>query len=112
MRKQRVESYFKREIAQIINQELNDPRLGMITVIDVAMSNDLKFAMVYVSTLGNQEETLKSLEKAKGYIKHLLSQHVTMKFMPDLIFKIDKSFEEGEKIDRLLGEIKKADSDQ
>lgn len=107
MRKQRVESYFKRELAQIISQEMNDPRLGMVTVTDVAMSNDLKFALIYVSTLGSRDEVVKSLEKAKGYIKHLMSQRVTMKFMPELTFKLDKSYEEGEKIDRLLGEINK-----
>jgi len=110
MRKRRVESYIKREIAQIVNQELNDPRLGMITVTDVEISNDLKSALVYISMLGNQEAKLKLLEKAKGYVKHLLSERITMKFMPDLIFKVDKSYEEGEKIDRLLDEIKKVGS--
>ncbi len=110
MRKKRVESYLRREIAQIINQQMNDPRLGMITVTEVSVSKDLKLAVVYISALEKQEEKLSLLENAKGYIKHLLGQHYEMKFMPDLTFKIDRSYDEGKRIDKLLEEIKKTDS--
>ncbi len=110
MRKERVESLLKRELALIINQKLSDPRLAMITVTEVRLSNDLKNAWVYISMLEGQEEKLKVIENARSYIKRLLSERVRMKFMPEFIFKIDNSYEEGAKIDRLLDDIKKTDS--
>lgn len=112
MRKQRVESFFKREIARIINQELNDPRLGIITVTDVAMSNDLKNATIYVTVLGDAGDKLKALERAKGYIKKIVASRVSMKFMPNIAFEMDLSLQYGERIDHLLDEIKKTDRGQ
>ena len=84
----------------------------MVSVTQVVMSNDLKSAVVYVSLSGDADRRLKILEGARGYIKRLLAGRVSMKFMPDLAFRIDRSLEEGEHIDQLLDEIKKQGQSQ
>lgn len=75
-----------------------------LTVPEVRMSPDLKLATVYVLTLGGgeAEEAVAHLDKHKRYVRGLLARHVSMKFMPELRFKVDTSFEEASRIDELL----------
>jgi ribosome-binding factor A len=81
-----------------------------LTVPEVRMSPDLKLATVYVMTLGGSEaeEAVAHLEKHKRYLRGLLARHVSMKFMPELRFKVDTSFEEASRIDELLASPKVA----
>jgi len=81
----------------------------MVTVTGVDLSPDLRCARVYVSCMGTDQEkagTLLALNHAAGWIRHELGQRVRMKFLPDVVFHTDASFEYGERIDRLLDEIK------
>ena len=81
-----------------------------ITVPEVRMSPDLKLATVYVLPLGGGEadEAVAHLEKHKGYLRGLLAKRVNMKFMPELRFKVDTSFEKSARIDELLASPKVA----
>jgi ribosome-binding factor A len=81
-----------------------------ITVPEVRMSPDLKLATVYVLTLGGSEadEAVAHLEKHKRYLRGLLAKRVSMKFMPELRFKVDTSFEKSARIDELLASPKVA----
>ncbi len=105
MRKDRIASLLNREISEIIEHEIKDPRLGFVTITTVDVSIDLKNATVYFSSLNNKEEGLATLNRAKGYIKSSLAHRVRMRYIPDIEFKIDNSYEYGEKIDALLEEI-------
>ncbi len=105
MRKDRIASILNREISDIIEHEIKDPRLGFVTITTVDVSIDLKTAIVYFSSLDNKTEGLETLNRAKGYIRSSLAHRIRMKFIPDLEFKIDNSFEYGKKIDALLEEI-------
>ena len=105
MRKDRVASLLEREISYIITQDMNDPRCRFITVTKVVVSSDLKEASVYFSSLENKSESLATLQKAKGYIKSILAHRVRLKFLPDLHFVIDNSYEYGKKIDELIEKI-------
>ena len=112
MRKDRIASLISREISQIIEHEIKDPRLGLVTITTVDVTNDLKTATVYFSSLDNKEDGLETLNRAKGYIKSSLARRVRMKYMPDIEFRIDNSFEYGKKIDAILEDISPDDTAQ
>lgn len=105
MRKDRIASLLAREIAHIITQDMSDPRCRFITVTKVVVSSDLKEATVYFSSLDNKSESLATLQKAKGYIKSMLAHRVRLRFLPDLHFVIDNSYEYTKKIDELIEKI-------
>ncbi len=111
----RVGDLLKEEIADIIMHKLKDPRLGFITVTGVDVSNDLKHAKVYVSILEDvkRSETLKILISSAKFIRSELGRKVRIKYLPDIIFKLDESLEYGAKISKILNEIKEStDSSQ
>ena len=107
-RSQRLSILLREEIADIIMRKVKDPRLGFVTVTDVELSEDLKTARVFVSVLKDKdkETTLEILNSAKGLIRGEISKRIRVKFIPTVEFRIDKSIEYGEKVDRLLKEIK------
>jgi len=107
MRKDRLASVLAREISNIVTQDMKDPRLGFITVTHVVVSADLKKAIVYFSSLDNKTKSLGILSKAKGYIRSSLAQRVRLRYIPDLTFEIDDSYEYGIKIDGLFEKISK-----
>ncbi len=104
----RVGDLIKEEIADIIMHKLRDPRLGFITVTEVQASDDLRHAKVYVSILedAKREETLKILASSARFVRSELARRVKIKFIPELIFKLDESIEYGAKIEKILSEIK------
>lgn len=113
-RREKVQEAIKQETSAIIHDELNDPRIGFATVTKVELSLDLKYAKIYVSVLGEQEKnnsTFVALEKAKGYIRKLLAQRIKMRFVPEIIFKEDKSAEYSIYISKKIDEIKNEDKE-
>jgi ribosome-binding factor A len=107
-RSQRLSILLREEIADIIMRRVKDPRLGFVTVTDVSMSEDLKIAWAYVSVLDekDREITLEILNSARGLIRSEVAKRIRVKFIPVLEFRIDSSSSQGDKIDRLLREIK------
>ena len=107
-RSQRVSDLMREEIADIIMKKVKDPRLGFVTVTGVDITDDLKMAKVFVSVLREQEKetTMAILNAAKSFIRSEVAKRVRMKFIPSLEFRIDESIERGDRIDRLLREIK------
>lgn len=104
----RVEETLKEEISEIIQKELKDPRIGLITVTSVEVSKDLKHAIIFLSALGGEEEKercLKGLASAKGYLKQEIGKRLRLKFLPDLEFKIDPSVERGVRISKLINTL-------
>ncbi len=91
---------------------LKDPRIGFVTVTGVDLSPDLRHAKIFVSIMGSDAEksgTMEALGHATGWIRHELGQRIRMKYLPELLFLPDTSQEYGEKIDRLLDEIKEGE---
>ncbi|NWG12456.1 MAG: 30S ribosome-binding factor RbfA [Acidobacteria bacterium] len=108
-RPQRLALQIQQEISMMLFRGLKDPRIGMVTVTEVEVSPDLRHAWVYVTCMGTEKEkaeTLKALRHAAGWIRHELGQRVRMKFLPELVFRTDTSQDYGDRIDRLLDEIK------
>ncbi|HEX9254022.1 MAG TPA: 30S ribosome-binding factor RbfA [Candidatus Angelobacter sp.] len=106
----RVGETLKEEIGVIIEGELGDPRIALCTVTEIALAPDGKSARVYIEVAGDereQEQTVKAINAAKGYIKRELLIRLGVRHVPELNFLLDKSQEYGSRIDDLLGRIKK-----
>jgi ribosome-binding factor A len=104
----RVGEQLKKELSQIIQTELKDPRIGFITVTGVEVTSDLSQARVYLSVLGSdeqKEETLKALARGTGFLRSELGKRVRLRHTPELIFKFDSSIEYGSRIESLLDQI-------
>lgn len=107
---QRMGEALKEEIGAIIEGELGDPRIALCTVSEIVLSPDGKSARVFLQVQGDEresEETLKAVNAAKGYIRRELLERLGVRHVPDLNFLLDRSQEYGERIDELLGRIKR-----
>ena len=103
----RVDELLKQEIAGLI-RDMKDPRVGFTTVMDVRTSPDLRHARVHVSVLGGEDEkreTVSALEGARGYLRARLGRDVTLKYLPELHFELDRTLEHAARIDALLDEL-------
>ena len=108
-RADRVQERLKEEISKILEYELKDPRIGMITITRAEMTGDLRFARVYYSVMGDEkkkENAQKGLESATGFIKKLIGERIRLKFLPDIVFKYDDSLEYAQHISEVLEKIK------
>lgn len=111
-RKERMQDFIREEISDIIQKEIKDPGLGFITIIDVRMTDDLKYAKIYYSVFGTDEEvekTVDALGRARGYIKHILGKRISLRYMPDISFLLDRSEEKARRIDQLIEKVKTDD---
>ena len=107
-RLERIDEEYRKELSQIISYELKNPNVtGMISVTKVKVTNDLKFAKVYVSILNskNIKDTLAGLKKSAGFLRSELARRVNLRNTPELIFELDDSLEYGARIDSILKEI-------
>jgi ribosome-binding factor A len=109
-RPERVGQEIQAAIGQILSRgELRDPRIGFITITGVKVSPDLRVARVFYSMLGTEQEredTQKGLEAAKGYVRREVTAAVNLRVSPEIFFSFDESVGEGDKIDRLLREVR------
>lgn len=109
----RVGEQIKKEISQLIQSELKDPRIGFVTVTGVDVTGDLSQATVYVSIMGDSEQVKSSMlaiEKAKGFLRSEVGKRVQLRHTPELIFKIDESISYGNKIEKLLMDLRRRDN--
>lgn len=111
----RVGEQIKKELSQIIQTELKDPRIGFITVTGVEVTGDLSQAKVYLSVLGSDEQkeaTLKALGSGSGFIRSELGKRIRFRHIPELIFKFDSSIEYGSRIESILEQINNGSKSQ
>lgn len=106
-RQLRVGEMLRHALSEVLQRgDVSDPVLdtAVVTVPEVRMTPDLRHAICYVMPLGGQhiDEIITALERNKKFLRGELAHKVTLKYMPDLKFEIDRSFEEGDRIDRLL----------
>jgi ribosome-binding factor A len=110
-RQERMSVEIQRFLAQILMEQIKDPRvdLSTVSVTRVDVSPDLGHARIHISVLGNEEkqqQTMKVLEKAKGFVRTELAKGIQLRHAPELEFRLDKSIEHGIRISSLLEEIK------
>ncbi len=109
-RPERVADILRDEISQIVGYELEDPRITMVTVTDVRLSENLKAARVYVTVAGNEEEhrlALAALRHAAAYVRKQLGLSLNLPRTPEIHFVRDRVEEEGERVDKLLDKIER-----
>ncbi|OAJ69858.1 ribosome-binding factor A [Methylobacillus sp. MM3] len=115
-RSQRVAEQIQRELADLLQFEVKDPRVSMVTITEVEVTGDLAHAKVYYSSTENSPELQKGLEKAAGFLRSQLSQRMLMRTVPQLHFVYDASIERGMRLSRLIddavAEDNKSDSEE
>ncbi|MDN3653132.1 30S ribosome-binding factor RbfA [Thalassotalea ponticola] len=108
-RTDRVAQQIQKEIAVILQREVKDPRLGMVTVSAVEVSRDLAYAKVFVTFFHDDDSKIKDalaiLNDAAGYIRSLLAKVLRARIMPQLRFEYDKSLVEGVRMTNLVNQV-------
>lgn len=111
-RARRVEEQIKRELASMINREVDQPGLGMVTFTAVDLTSDLSSAKVYYTLLASdldQKQSEKALNDSSSHLRHCLSKIMTLRSVPVLKFFYDVSIERGNKMESLLDEVVRED---
>jgi ribosome-binding factor A len=111
-RQDRVAEAIRQEASIIIHDKLKDPRLGFITITNVEVTPDLRYAKIFFSVLGNDEsyrKTKEALDSALGFVRKLVAQRLNLRFAPELAFYEDRSTEYSVRIEEVLNEIKELD---
>ncbi len=119
-RSQRLAEQLRRELADIVRQEIKDPRLGFSSFTEVRVSRDLAHAVVYCSVLdeAQREETIATLNRASGFLRKMIAGRIHARIVPTLKFVLDDSEIRGAAMDALIRKavashkMKDADGDE
>ena len=106
-RQERLAEQIKEEVSMIIAGEVEDPRVGTVTVTDARLTPDLRYAKIYVTVIGSEQEideSLAALKHAAGFIRTQLGAVLRMKRTPELHFVYDNTTETATRIERILSE--------
>jgi len=105
----RVNDVIRREISELLMREIRDPRLsGLLSVTEVDTSPDLRYAKVFVSVMGSEEEKRQveeGLAAASGFLRRGLGERLTIRYTPELVFLRDESIERGSRLLELINEV-------
>ena len=107
-RSRRVSELLLEEISWLIRRELKDPRIGFVTLTHVDVSKDLRYAKVFVSIMGEEEERTKSIEGLKnsaGFIRMKLKENLRLRIIPEITFVLDTTLEKVQRINELIRDI-------
>ena len=118
-RSDKVADLIQKEISEMLVRSIKDPRVGFVTITRVSVSEDCRLAKVYFSVMGTvveKERSMKGLDSAKGYVRRELGRRMTLKHIPEIVFKFDPSIEYaihlGEVFDHLQQEREKNKEDE
>ncbi len=106
----RLQETLREELSALVEGELGDPRIGLVSVTEVHLGADGRTARVFVSAAGSDEEAEESLEgltAARGYIRHELTRRLGVRQAPEIFFVLDRTDQYGGRIDQLLHRIEK-----
>lgn len=112
-RPHRVGEQLQKEISALLLKGLKDPRVGFVTITEVAVTPDMRLARVHYTVYGDEKqraETQKGLKSAVPYIRRELSSRLRLRYVPELTFEFDKAQEYGNHIDSLLRQLKEDQS--
>lgn len=114
-RKEKLGELIAAELSDLLRTRVKDPRVGFASITRVEVSGDLRYAKVFVSVMGDsgeQKETMKGLKNATGFLRHELASRLTLRFMPELVFKLDHSIEEGSRILEIINKVEREEAAQ
>ncbi|QBD82000.1 30S ribosome-binding factor RbfA [Ktedonosporobacter rubrisoli] len=107
-RQEKLGELIATELSDLLRTRVKDPRVGFASITHVEVSGDLRHAKVFVSVMGSaeeREETMKGLKNATGFLRHELATRLVVRYMPEIVFKLDKSIEEGARILDLIRQV-------
>ncbi len=111
-RQEKLGELIAAELSELLRTRVKDPRVGFASITHVEVSGDLRHAKVFVSVMGSPEEreaTMQGLKNATGFLRHELATRLVIRFMPEIVFKLDKSIEEGSRILELIHKVEQED---
>ena len=114
-RTDRLDSQIRQELMDLLQREMQDPRIGFATVTRVETARDLGHARVWVSVLGTDEEQARSmsaLHDATPWLRRRLGERLSIRKVPELSLRRDESIESGDRVLRLLRELEEAEADR
>ena len=114
-RADRVADLIRVEVSDIILRQIKDPRIGMLTITGVKVTDDLRLARIFFVEMGKDTctpETKIALEQARRFMRRELGKRLRLRYVPEIIFMLDESFAYGSRIERLLAEIGGANAAQ
>lgn len=109
-RTDRLDSQIRQELMDLMQREMQDPRIGFATVTRVETARDLGHARVWVSVLGSDEEreqSLKALQAATPWLRRRLGERLQLRHVPELSVRHDESIEAGDRVLKILGDLAK-----
>ncbi len=102
-RADRVGEHIRRALSELLTKSIHDPRLATVTLSGVDVAADLKLATIHFTVSdGEPTQALKGFKSAKGFVKRELARRLGLRYMPELRFFYDSSFDQGEKIERII----------
>ena len=104
-RSKRVGGELQKIISDVLTTKVRDPRLDLVTITGVKMTGDLKIAYIYFSVTNKKitkDDAISGFKSASGFIKHAISKELNLRYMPDLKFYYDDSFDYGSRIDQVI----------
>jgi ribosome-binding factor A len=107
-RLEQVADLLRAELSDLLRRELQDPRVGFVTITGVEVSPDLRNARVHVSCYGDeqaQQESIRALRHAAGFLRRALNERVRLRTIPQLDFRLDRSMAEAEQVQRALRQL-------
>ena len=113
-RSERVKEQMLKVINEVIKQEVKDPRIGFVTITRLELTENLRFARVYVSVMGSDDERSKSfkgIKSATSFIRSRLGKNMRIKKVPELNFVLDHGQEDSDRINRLMHQLESEDGD-
>jgi ribosome-binding factor A len=108
-RASRVGDQIRAELASLLTREVHDPGIGFLTITRVAVSPDLQQARVYYTIIGDDKakrESARALERARPFLRRQIGQRLGLKRVPELTFFFDDSIEKGDRVERILQELR------
>ncbi len=111
-RSERMAEQLRRELAEIVRDEIKDPRLGFVSFTEVRMSRDLSHAVIYCSVLNSEDqaEAIEILNRAVGFIRKEIARRIRARIVPTLKFAIDDSVMRGAAMDSLISKAIEKDN--
>ena len=113
-RSNRVGDQILREVSQMLQMNIKDPRIGLVTISHVLLTDDLRYARIYYTVFGDEaqrKDTLAGLQHATGYIRKQLGQRLRLRFVPEIAFHFDRSLDHVAHVEHILEEIKEKSPD-
>ncbi|NWG02771.1 MAG: 30S ribosome-binding factor RbfA [Syntrophaceae bacterium] len=107
-RSEKVADLIHKETSQILMKSIKDPRVGLVTVTRVHVSEDCRFAKIYYSVVGDlkeRERSMEGLESATGYVRKELGRRIRLRYTPEIVFQFDPSIEYAIHMEELIQRI-------